>query len=70
MSETIKLSIEGMSCQGCVRAVTKALERVEGVSEARVSLDEHAATVQGQADPEALVAAVRKAGYEASVADG
>ncbi|MGQ0509977.1 MAG: heavy metal translocating P-type ATPase [Betaproteobacteria bacterium] len=62
----IRLPIEGMTCSSCVARVEKALTRVPGVSRAEVNLATETANValaQG-ADPETLVAAVRKAGYE------
>ena len=65
-----KLNVEGMSCQHCVAHVTQALEAVEGVSKATVSLDEKSAVVELSSDvaDSALVDAVVQAGYEATVA--
>jgi len=68
MSETIHLNIEGMTCMHCVGAVQKALAGVDGVEEVvNVSLESGSATVSGNANTEALIAAVKEAGYEASV---
>ncbi len=39
-----------MSCQHCVAHVTQALEAVEGVSKATVSLDEKSAVVELSSD--------------------
>ena len=61
--ETI-LKIEGMMCQHCVAHVTKALEGVPGAETVKVSLEENRAVVTGNADREALAAAVAEAGYE------
>jgi len=66
--EAVVLAIEGMGCEGCVRAVTQALAGVPGVVQAEVSLEERRATVRGDLGPEgiaALVRAVEEAGYEA-----
>lgn len=65
-----KLNVEGMSCQHCVAHVTQALEAVEGVSKATVSLDEKSAVVELSSDvaDNALVDAVVQAGYEATIA--
>ena len=65
-----KLNVEGMSCQHCVAHVTQALEAVEGVSKATVSLDEKGAVVELSSDvaDSALVDAVVQAGYEATIA--
>lgn len=60
-------SVEGMSCEGCVSGVTKALEALPGVRSVDVSLEEKRATVDADA---ALVsdgdieAAIAKAGYQ------
>ncbi|MDE2153985.1 MAG: heavy metal translocating P-type ATPase [Betaproteobacteria bacterium] len=66
MSASTTLSIEGMSCQHCVGSVTKALLAVPGVESAQVNLDAAAAEVRGDAPKEALVEAVRRAGYTAT----
>jgi Cu+-exporting ATPase len=55
-----------MSCAGCVSSVEKALAGVAGVSSASVNFAEHTATVEGMAPVQALVDAVRAAGYDAS----
>lgn len=60
------LNIEGMSCQGCVRHVTKALEAVEGVKAVEVSLEKKNATVSSEQEinTEVLVKAVEDSGYK------
>ena len=65
-----KLNVEGMMCQHCVAHVKGALEGVEGVGEVTVDLEAGTATAacaEGVTD-EALIAAVKGAGYEASMA--
>ncbi len=66
MSETVHLSVSGMSCAGCVSAVESALGSVCGVSAASVNFAERTATVEGDMIAESLVEAVRSAGYEAA----
>ena len=66
MSEVTRLSIAGMSCAGCVAAVEKSLRSVAGVEEAFVNLGERTATVTGQANGQALISAVKQAGYDAA----
>jgi copper ion binding protein len=59
------LKIDGMSCEHCVKHVTNALQELEGVSSASVSLKENSAVVD-HADAvtlEAMKAAVVEAGY-------
>ena len=66
------LEIAGMSCDGCARQVTAALNALEGVVHASVDLQKDHAIVEHLAvysDAPALVTAVRNAGYSARVAD-
>lgn len=64
-----QLKIEGMSCQHCVAAVNEALAEVEGVKRVlKVDLDSGIAEIEGDADTQALLAAVREEGYEATMA--
>jgi len=68
MSDTIQLKVEGMTCMHCVAAVRKALAAVDGVEEVvDVSLDAGSATVRGNARSDELIAAVKQAGYTASI---
>ena len=67
---TTELNITGMSCGHCVKAVEGALKAVPGVEGVRVSLESGRATVEGQAEGAALVAAVAEEGYGAQVAQG
>ena len=75
--QTLRLSIEGMTCASCVGRVEKALARVPGVVSAVVNLATETATVQTTSRPgdsntlDALLQAVDKAGYvaRAQVAD-
>ena len=63
-------AVEGMHCQGCVKSVTGAVSRVPGVTHVDVSLAGKAATVEFDASlatPEAIVAAIEGAGFDAHV---
>jgi Cu+-exporting ATPase len=62
-----RLAVTGMTCDGCVRSVTRVLSRVPGAANVRVDLAAARADVDGTANPDALVAAVRKAGYGAEL---
>ena len=72
---TVDLAVEGMTCASCVARVEKRLNRVPGV-QATVNLALESAHVElhpvdGETpDTEALVEAVRKAGYDATVTGG
>jgi Cu+-exporting ATPase len=62
-----------MTCQGCVRSVTNALQGVPGVASALVDLDTGRAEVRWKpdsaADARALIGAVTQAGFEAETVD-
>ncbi|QNI01851.1 heavy metal translocating P-type ATPase [Halomonas sp. SH5A2] len=60
-----RLAISGMTCASCVKSVQKALERTEGVETASVNFGTHTAQIFGDADPQALIAAVESVGYGA-----
>jgi len=56
-----------MTCNHCVANATKSLQAVAGVEQVEVSLEPGGATVTGSADSDALVAAVKQAGYSATI---
>lgn len=63
----IRLRIRGMTCGSCVEIVTGALREVPGVRSAAVDLRGGVARIIAEATGvEALVQAVKEAGYEAS----
>ncbi|WP_340100308.1 CopZ family metallochaperone [Salinibaculum salinum] len=64
---SLTLTVEGMSCDHCEQSVEEALEGVAGVESVTVDRENEQATVEGDADTNALVAAVEDAGYTASV---
>ncbi|HET7313549.1 CopZ family metallochaperone [Salinisphaera sp.] len=64
-----RLKIEGISCRHCVAAVDEALAEVDGVERVlEVDLDSGIAKIEGDVETEALLAAVREEGYEATAA--
>ena len=68
--QTVELSIEGMSCGGCVRHVTQALGRVPGVRVEEVKVGSATVAVDPRsASPQALVEAVNAAGFTATAAE-
>ena len=62
--KTIK--IKGMSCQHCVKAVTKALSEITGIEDVKVDLAAGEATFEEEQtiDPEVLREHIKRAGYE------
>ncbi|WP_052018372.1 heavy metal translocating P-type ATPase [Novosphingobium lindaniclasticum] len=63
---TTELAVAGMTCASCVGRVERALKAVPGVSEALVNLATERASVRGTAGLPELVAAIARAGYEAT----
>jgi len=64
----LTLEVTGMTCQGCVRSVTRVLQALPGVQAAQVSLERNQAVVicdPARVDANQLVAAVAAAGYQA-----
>jgi len=65
--QTTILRIQGMTCGGCVNSVKTVLERLSGVSQADVSLENAEAVVQydpSLANIDQLKAAISDAGFE------
>ncbi len=66
----MRIKVNGMTCEHCVMAVRKALERTPGVERVvEVSLDRGEALVEGRPDPAAVVAAIEEEGYRAEVVE-
>jgi P-type Cu+ transporter len=65
-AETVRMSIEGMTCASCVGRVERAIRAVPGVADVSVNLATERAEVRfdsGNANPGAVAEAVSKAGY-------
>ena len=66
--ETLTLNIGGMTCDGCVKSVTRILENTEGVAKAEVSLENKNAVIEfdlAKTNPAALIEAVEEGGFDA-----
>lgn len=63
----MKYNVTGMTCAACSARVEKAVAKVEGVTEVSVNLLMNCMQVEGSATSDAVIAAVEKAGYGASV---
>lgn len=60
MSNTIDLTLDGLSCGHCVKRVKESLEQRPDVEQAEVTLTE--AHVTGSASAQALIDTVKQAG--------
>ncbi|MGE4579902.1 MAG: heavy metal translocating P-type ATPase [Desulfuromonadales bacterium] len=67
MTDSIVFPVHGMKCQKCVGRVREALSSLDGVTEIEVSLEERQVQItveSGRLPREALVEAVRQAGFQ------
>jgi copper chaperone len=62
MSTTYR--IEGMTCDGCVRSLTKALQTALPGREVEVTLDGGLARIDGEPDDATVEQAVEDAGFD------
>jgi mercuric ion binding protein len=69
-TQTVTLSVPGMTCAGCPITVKKALSKVEGVSKTDVTFEKREAVVtfdDGKTTIQKLTKATEDAGYPSSV---
>jgi copper chaperone CopZ len=68
MENTVKLSIEGMHCEGCVRRVTNALAAVDGVAVGWVEVGSAMVSMDpARVSPQQIAAAVDRIGFTAHI---
>lgn len=68
--QTVIMSVEGMSCGACVGHVTRALQELDGVQSAQVSLQDKRVFVTYDPDKvqvAQMTEAIADEGYEASL---
>ena len=63
----MKLSIPTMHCGGCVKGVTRAVEKVDKDATVGADLATHEAVVETRAGEADILAALEKAGFPATV---
>ena len=63
----IQYNVTGMSCAACAARVEKAVNGIDGVTSCAVNLLTNSMGVEGTADSYAVIDAVKKAGYGASL---
>lgn len=66
MSTTTTITVTGMTCDHCVRAVRDEVSAIQGVTNVEVDLASGQVTIEAatELDPAAVAAAVDEAGYE------
>lgn len=60
-------TVRDMSCNHCVNRISGALKAVPGVEKLSIDLPAKRLEVEGTASAEAIVQAIREAGYTASL---
>lgn len=65
MTEPIIVKVEGMTCGHCAKTVERAARAVPGVANATVDLEQGELRLEGSFPRDAVVDAIRGAGYEA-----
>lgn len=71
-TETVTLSVPGMTCAACPITVKKALSRVEGVSQVDVAYEKREVAVifdDAKTSAQKLTRATRNAGYPSQVVE-
>ena len=63
--DALRFRVEGMDCASCARTVEKVVGGLDGVRAVQVSFGSATLLVDGHLPPEAVQAAVRRAGYTA-----
>jgi copper chaperone len=70
MKSTLTLSIEGMHCGACIRRVTDALQKVDGVEVGSVEVGSaKLAFSPEETTVDQIAAAVNRIGFQANVAN-
>lgn len=66
-TQTITLTIEGMTCGGCAKSVNQALQQLAGVHEANANFEQKNATIifdNEQISINQLIEAIEDAGFD------
>ena len=64
-TQNLSFSVQGMTCGGCAKAVTKVIQKSDPEARVTVDLDEGRVDVQTIADSRVLAESITQAGYEA-----
>lgn len=63
MNEPYTFDVTGMSCQHCVQAITRAVQRIDPLAQVNVDLPRGQVHVQSTTDRAALVQVITDEGY-------
>jgi copper chaperone len=62
----LRFHVANMTCGGCVKGVTRAVQKVAADAQVDVDLGKREVTVTGAQDGNAVLEAIRGAGFEAT----
>lgn len=65
-----KFTVNGMTCDHCVRAITQAVQALDSAAKVEVDLAQGEVRVDSALGAPAILAAIREEGYEAESAAG
>lgn len=63
------LDVQKMTCNHCVRSVTKAVQGLDPQAQVKVSLADGSVRITGRVDAEAAAQAIREEGYTVRVVE-
>ncbi len=66
----MKLRIENMTCDGCARSVTRAIQRLDPVAMVKVNREAGTAEVMASAPSDVVLRTLGEAGYPAELMAG
>ncbi|MNP36503.1 Copper chaperone CopZ [compost metagenome] len=61
-------NVQGMSCGHCVKAITQAVQAKDPAADVQIDLGAKTVQVQSSLPADAVLAAIKEEGYEASAA--
>ncbi|EPJ96563.1 heavy-metal-associated domain-containing protein [Pseudomonas sp. CFII68] len=61
-------NVQGMSCGHCVKAITQAVQAKDPAADVQINLGAKTVQVQSSLPADAVLAAIKEQGYEASPA--
>ena len=64
----VRLKIEAMTCGGCAKSITKAIESVDPKAKIDVDIEGRVVTVDSTTNVNSLIEVIHEAGYEAALA--
>lgn len=64
----VRFEVNGMTCGGCARSITNAIESVDPTAKITTDVQQRLVTVETNAEESSIIEVIREAGYEAKAA--